>query len=73
MATTMINVHEAKTHLSRLLVRVEQGERIVVARSGTPVAMLVPIENRPKSRVPGNDPIFIGPDFDDPLPEFEDL
>ena len=73
MATVTINVHDAKTHLSRLLVRVEQGERIIVARGGIPVAMLVPIEGRPKPRVPGNDPIFIGPDFDDPLPEFEDL
>lgn len=37
----MVNVHEAKTHLSRLLERVEKGERITIARAGTPVADLV--------------------------------
>jgi prevent-host-death family protein len=40
MAT--VNVHEAKTHLSRLLKRVEAGEEIIVARAGKPVAKLVP-------------------------------
>jgi prevent-host-death family protein len=73
MEPATVNVHDAKTHLSRLLVRVEQGERIIVARDGTPVAMLVPVANRAKRRVPGNDRIVIGPDFDDPLPEFEEL
>ena len=68
-----MNVHDAKTHLSRLLVRVEQGERIVVARGGTPIAMLVPVPRRAERRVPGNDRIVIGPDFDDLLPEFEEL
>ena len=47
-----INVYEAKTQLSRLLERVEAGEEIVIARAGTPVARLVPLEKRPK-RVPG--------------------
>jgi prevent-host-death family protein len=70
MAT--VNVHEAKTHLSRLLVRVAAGERIVIARAGVPVAMLGPIEDaRPARRVPGNDHVVIHPDFDDPLPEFD--
>lgn len=41
-ATALVNVHEAKTHLSRLLERVEAGERIVIARSGRPIADLVP-------------------------------
>lgn len=41
MATT-VNIHEAKTHLSRLLERVEGGERIVIARAGRPIADLVP-------------------------------
>jgi len=38
----MVNIHEAKTNLSRLLQRVEAGEEIVIARAGTPVAKLVP-------------------------------
>jgi prevent-host-death family protein len=40
--TVEVNIHEAKTHLSRLLERVAAGERVVISRSGTPVADLVP-------------------------------
>jgi prevent-host-death family protein len=40
--TVTINVHEAKTHLSRILERVAAGERIVISRSGTPIADLIP-------------------------------
>lgn len=47
-----INVYEAKTHLSRLLERVEAGEEILIARAGKPVAKLVPVEGRP-AREPG--------------------
>ncbi|MGF1661594.1 MAG: type II toxin-antitoxin system Phd/YefM family antitoxin [Kineosporiaceae bacterium] len=43
------NVHEAKTHLSRILERVAHGEEIVISRAGTPVARIVPIE-RPSRR-----------------------
>ena len=46
----MINVHEAKTNLSELLRRVERGERIVLARAGTPVAVLVPYTELPPRR-----------------------
>ncbi|MFT4009124.1 MAG: type II toxin-antitoxin system prevent-host-death family antitoxin [Nocardioidaceae bacterium] len=42
--TTTVNMHEAKTHLSRLVERVEQGERIVIARAGRPVAELRPYQ-----------------------------
>jgi prevent-host-death family protein len=68
---TTMNVHEAKTHLSRLLARVERGERIVIARAGKPVAMLIPYADAPPRRIPGRDEglIRIGEDFDDPLPE----
>ena len=38
-----VNVHDAKTHLSRLLARVEDGEEIVISRAGKPVAALVPV------------------------------
>jgi prevent-host-death family protein len=40
---TVVNVHEAKTHLSRLLDRVESGEEIILARAGLPIARLVPL------------------------------
>jgi len=70
---TIVNVHEAKTHFSRLLARVEAGEEITIARAGQPVATLRRIARSPKPRVPGNDRIVIRPDFDAPLPEFEDL
>jgi len=66
---TPINVHEAKTHLSRLLERVAAGEEIVIARSGRPVARLVPFAPAPRKpgRLKGK--IRIAPDFDAPLPE----
>lgn len=40
---TTVNIHEAKTHLSRLLERVESGEQIIIARAGRPIAQLGPI------------------------------
>jgi prevent-host-death family protein len=66
-----VNVHEAKTHLSRLLERVERGEEIVIARAGVPVAKLVPLA--PVSRTRGvlgkyRGQIWISEDFDAPLP-----
>ena len=73
MAET-VNVHEAKTHLSRLLARVEAGERITIARAGKPIAVLSPADNRPPDRVPGYDKgkVIIRPSFDDPIPELEE-
>jgi prevent-host-death family protein len=65
-----VNVHEAKTHLSRLLARVEAGETIVISRAGEPVALLSPY-GKPGPRKPGRDRIVIRPNFDDPLPELE--
>jgi prevent-host-death family protein len=44
-----VNVHAAKTQLSRLLERVEGGEEIVIARNSRPVARLVPVEHDPRS------------------------
>jgi prevent-host-death family protein len=69
-----VNIHEAKTHLSRLLARVEAGERIVIARAGHPIAELTPITNPRPPRVPGMDRgrVVIHDSFDDPLPEFEE-
>ena len=73
MAT--VSVHEAKTHLSRLLRRVESGEEVVIARAGRPVAKLVPAVE-PRQREFGCDrSVVIAEDFDAPLdPEtFEPL
>ena len=47
-----VNVHEAKTHLSRLLARVEAGEEIVIAKAGKPIARLIPYEKRPPPAAP---------------------
>ena len=64
-----VNVHEAKTHLSRLLVRVAGGEEIVIARAGKPVAKLVPIEPKPQRVLGQDEGLFEVPeDFDAPLP-----
>jgi prevent-host-death family protein len=70
---TVYNVHEAKTHLSKLLTRVMSGEQIIIAKAGKPVAILSPFAETPIRRVPGNDAgkVVIKPDFDDPLPEFD--
>ena len=64
-----VTVHEAKTHLSRLLREVVEGEDVVITRSGRPVARLVPIER--KSPMFGVDEgRFVVPDdFDEPLDE----
>ena len=66
-----VNVHEAKTHLSRLLARVSQGEEIIIAKAGRPAARLVPIREQPERRVPGSASgrVVVGEDFDAPLPE----
>lgn len=66
-----VNVHEAKTHLSRLLEQVRQGEEVVIAKAGKPVARLVPVVEKPKRRRPGSarGQIKIAEDFDGPLPQ----
>jgi prevent-host-death family protein len=65
-----VNVHEAKTKLSRLLERVEAGEEIVIARAGKPIARLVPLEPAAPRRLFGRDrgKIWMSEDFDEPLP-----
>ena len=65
-----VNVHEAKTHLSRLLLRVAGGEEIVIARAGKPVAKLVPVESKAQRLIGQDDGLFdIPEDFDAPLPD----
>ena len=62
----MVNIHEAKTHFSKLVERAEQGEDIVIARAGKPVARLVPFVERTGPRTPGalKGKIQIADDFD---------
>lgn len=64
----MVNVHQAKTELSRLLEAAERGEDVIIARAGVPVARLVPV--RADERVPGRlaGLIRLRDDFDAPLP-----
>ena len=66
-----VNIHEAKTHLSRLLERVAAGEEIVIAKAGRPVARLIAFREPREQRVFGRDAgLFEVPeDFDNPLPE----
>ncbi len=73
--TTTVNVHEAKTHFSKLLQRVLDGEEIVIAKAGRPVAILSPAPSAAVRRVPGNDAdkVIITPAFEEPLPEFDEL
>jgi prevent-host-death family protein len=66
----VVNIHEAKTHLSRLLERVSLGEEIIIGRAGRPVAKLVPYAPDAGPRTPGawRGRVHIADDFDD-LPE----
>jgi len=71
---TVFNFHDAKTHFSKLLERVLNGEEVVIAKAGKPVARIVPyIVEDHSPRVPGIDrgKLIIKPDFDAPLPEFD--
>jgi len=63
----IVNVHDAKTHLSRLLERVEAGEEVVIARAGRPIARLVPYARRTRPRPLGiwRGQVEIAPDFDE--------
>jgi prevent-host-death family protein len=63
---TVVNIHEAKTHFSKLLARVAAGEEIVIARAGTPVARLASLPAAPAlKRVPGIDKgkVWMAKDF----------
>lgn len=69
---TTVNVHEAKSNLSRLLAQVEAGDDVVIARNGKPVARLVPCEppgRRQFGSLSGR--ITLADSFFDPLPDAE--
>lgn len=59
-----VSVHEAKTHLSRLLARVEAGEELVITRGGKAVARLSGLETKSAARKPGKDVVELAKDFD---------
>jgi prevent-host-death family protein len=64
---TQVNMHDAKTHLSRLVERAGAGEDIVIAKAGKPLVRLVPCETTRKRREFGKykDQIVMAPDFDE--------
>ena len=73
MPRTSITIHAAKTHLSRLIERAQDGETIIIARGNVPVARLVPIAARPPQRKFGSmkGRARVTDAFFDPLPEAE--
>jgi len=68
-----VNIHEAKTHLSRLLEQVAGGEEIIIAKAGKAIARLVPLDVPPKKRQLGllKGKLNVPDDFDAPLTEDE--
>jgi prevent-host-death family protein len=69
-----VNMYEAKTHFSLLVAEALRGEDVVVARNGKPLVRLVPVKARKPSDAFGMDrgKVWIAPDFDEPLEEFEE-
>jgi len=58
MADLVVNIHDAKTRLSRLVARAERGEQITIARAGKPVATLGPARSRSRMALPPDDPLL---------------
>ncbi len=67
----IVNVHEAKTHLSRLLEQAHAGQEIILAKAGKPYARLLPLAEPPAKRRPGRLQGRVDDAFFDPLPEEE--
>ncbi len=69
--TRTVNIHEAKTHLSKLVQEAAAGEEIVIARAGDPVAKLVPYTRSGEPREPGGweGKVWMAPDFDELPPD----
>lgn len=70
---TTVNIHEAKTHFSRLIEQIQNGEEVVIAKAGVPVARLLPyVPKKPSIKPPGgmeDEGYWIADDFDAPLPD----
>jgi prevent-host-death family protein len=75
MMPVTVNMHEAKSQLSRLVARVQEGEEILIAKSGKPVARLMRLEGKKAARRLGTakGKVRIGKDFDAPVPGFEEF
>jgi prevent-host-death family protein len=69
--TILVNVHDAKTHFSRLLEQAHGGQEIILAKAGKPYARLVPLAPETGKRRPGRLAGRIGEAFFEPLPEDE--
>ena len=69
--TRTYNIHEAKTHFSKLIEKARLGEEVIVAKAGKPVVRLVPMDAPRKPRQPGSarGMVTMSDDFDDPLPD----
>ncbi|MEY2921100.1 MAG: hypothetical protein RL261_2405 [Pseudomonadota bacterium] len=70
MSKTVINIHEAKTHLSRIVEEVAAGSEVIIAKAGRPIARLVPLEPAVKKKQLGllRSAFTVPDDFDAPLP-----
>lgn len=75
LVQSMYNIHEAKTHFSRLVQRAADGEEIVITKAGRPMARLVPFDRPEAPRRPGlwKGKVTIADDFDAPDPRVEEL
>ena len=68
-----VTIHEAKTHLSRLIREVLAGEEVIIARGATPVVRIIPLEREGKARRFGalaDTVLYVAEDFDAPLDDF---
>src|ERR1043166_445759 len=66
-----VNIHQAKSQLSALLKRAQEGEEVIIAKANKPVARLVPLSGQPKKRIAGlhaGKGFWMADDFDAPLP-----
>lgn len=65
--TTRVNIHEAKSQLSKLIEEAQAGEEVIVSKAGTPMVRLTPLHGRPPRRVPGawSGKVWMTSDFDE--------
>jgi prevent-host-death family protein len=68
---TIINIHDAKTHLSRIVEEVAAGKEVIIAKAGKPMAKLVPLDAKPTAKTLGllKGKVRIPADFNEPLPD----
>lgn len=68
---SIVNIHDAKTHFSKLITQVLNGEEVIIAKGGKPIIRLMPYNEEPQQRKGGQlqGMIEISPNFDEPLPK----